>query len=586
MEAAKRLRAIRITALASAILLIAIEITSCGGGNSASSGSRTVDNPAPGLQSISPTTATLGQAGFALIVLGSGYVSNSTVLWNGTSLSTTFVNANKLTANVAASNVATAGTVHVQVSSPSPGGGESSIANFQVDNPAPSLVSLSPANATAGGTSFKLTLSGSSFVPGASVLWNDAALTTTLVNSGQLTAQISAGEIASAGIAQVTVSNPTPGGGNSPILRFGITSAAAVQEFLYASNFANNTVSGYSVDSATGVLTEVPDSPFVAEPTAGNPGSIIADRFGTYLSLINTPNSGCKGCSSVSIFSTNTLGGLTPITGSPFSSPYPSAFVADSTGNYIYESQFSLSPNTGLLTMLIDASSGALKQVASSLGFVPFSDMVVNAADTYLYGVTGQNFDTNGVQAAAISPTTGAVTPINGSPFGSTAFSTLAINPAGTFLFAVDGNINDVGFSTLASFVIDTSTGVLTLVNSSQYSGKTLGAALVHPSGSFLYVLDQGDYSIMAFAIGVDVTLTPITGSPFSVGESTDTPLDLAIDAQGQFLYVVESNQGIPNSTGFISGFTIDASSGVLTPISGSPFSDNDGGPASVVVSP
>jgi len=579
-QPAIRIRRLTLIAFCAVLML---GISSCGGGSSSSGG--TTFNPVPGLQSISPTTATVGQAGLTLTVLGSGYVSTSTVLWNGSNLPTTFVNANKLTATVPASDVAIAGTEQVQVSSPAPGGGKSSVVDFQVNNPQPSLVSLSPSSAKAGGASFKLTLNGSNFVSGASVLWNGAAVATTFVNSGQLTAQISASDIATAGIAQLIVSNPVPGGGSSHTLRFGISSGAPVQKFLYASNFAENTISAYSIDSTTGVLTELSGSPFSAEPLAGNPGSMIADHFGTYLYVVNTPNSGCKGCSSVSAFSINSDGALTAIAGSPFSSPYPSAFVPDPTGNYIYESASALAPNTSVLTMLIDASSGALIQVADSPGFVPFSDAVVSPSGTYLYGVTGQNFDTKGTQTASINSMTGALTPITGSPFGSTALSAIAVNPAATFLFAVNGNINDVGFSTISSFTIDASTGALTPLNSTQYSGKDLGAVLVHPSGNFLYVVDDTDYTIMAFTIGGDGTLTPISGSPFSLGESTESPQGMATDPQGQFLYVADSNQGVPGN-GYISGFTIDASTGALTPISGSPFSDNDGGPTSVLVSP
>src|SRR5580698_3056325 len=75
---------IRRSALIGFCSLLMLGILSCGGGSS-SSGDGTTSNPRPGLQSISPTTATVGQAGFTLTVLGSGYVRTSTVLWNDTS---------------------------------------------------------------------------------------------------------------------------------------------------------------------------------------------------------------------------------------------------------------------------------------------------------------------------------------------------------------------------------------------------------------------------------------------------------------------------------------------------------------------
>ncbi|HTQ57960.1 MAG TPA: Ig-like domain-containing protein [Bryobacteraceae bacterium] len=89
-------------------------------------------------------------------------------------------------------------------------------------NPLPGLVSLSPPSATHGGKAFTLTVNGSNFVSGCSVMWNGAARTTTFVNSGQVTAKIQAADIANAGTASVTVRNPAPGGGTSNALTFTI----------------------------------------------------------------------------------------------------------------------------------------------------------------------------------------------------------------------------------------------------------------------------------------------------------------------------------------------------------------------------
>ena len=73
---------------------------------------------------------------------------------------------------------------------------------------APTLTSLTPSSATAGGPAFTLTANGTSFVTGATVLWNGAARTTTFVSSTQLTASIPASDLAAAGSVPVTVRNP------------------------------------------------------------------------------------------------------------------------------------------------------------------------------------------------------------------------------------------------------------------------------------------------------------------------------------------------------------------------------------------
>jgi len=87
-------------------------------------------------------------------------------------------------------------------------------------NPVPALASLTPNHATHGGPTFTLTVNGSKFVNGSVVQWNGAALSTAFVSAQKLTAQIPAGDIATAGSGSVTVSNPAPGGGVSNTLTF------------------------------------------------------------------------------------------------------------------------------------------------------------------------------------------------------------------------------------------------------------------------------------------------------------------------------------------------------------------------------
>ncbi|MGQ9829606.1 MAG: IPT/TIG domain-containing protein, partial [Roseiflexus sp.] len=63
---------------------------------------------------------------------------------------------------------------------------------------------------------------GANFVNGAVVRWNGNDRPTTVVSSTQLTATISAADVATAGTASVTVVNPAPGGGASGTVTFTI----------------------------------------------------------------------------------------------------------------------------------------------------------------------------------------------------------------------------------------------------------------------------------------------------------------------------------------------------------------------------
>ncbi len=81
----------------------------------------------------------------------------------------------------------------------------------------PSIFSIIPGFATAGGAGFDLTVNGSDFINGTStVRWNGSNRATTFVSAAQLTATILASDIATAGSATVTVlntGNPTPSNG-------------------------------------------------------------------------------------------------------------------------------------------------------------------------------------------------------------------------------------------------------------------------------------------------------------------------------------------------------------------------------------
>src|SRR5450759_3833593 len=110
--------------------------------------------------------------------------------------------------------------------------------------PVPTTTSLSPTSKTAGQGAFTLTVNGTNFVSGLSVVrWNGADRTTTYVNSTQLTAAITAADIASTGTASVTVFNPTPGGGTSNAQTFTVNQPASA--FYFAEGYTGPNFAEY-----------------------------------------------------------------------------------------------------------------------------------------------------------------------------------------------------------------------------------------------------------------------------------------------------------------------------------------------------
>ena len=92
-------------------------------------------------------------------------------------------------------------------------------------NSLPTISNLSPITLTAASANTVLILTGSNFVPGASVLWNGTARTTIFVSATQLTATILAADLANVGTADISVFNPAPGGGASASVSLSIDSA-------------------------------------------------------------------------------------------------------------------------------------------------------------------------------------------------------------------------------------------------------------------------------------------------------------------------------------------------------------------------
>ena len=184
----------------------------------------TVWGPAPVVTGLSPSYATAGGSAFTLTVTGSNFVNGAKVRWNGSDRTTTFVSATQLRANILAADVTTAGTVPVTVLNPD--GGASNAMNFTVWGPAPVVTGLSPSSATAGGSAFTLTVTGSNFVNGAKVRWNGSDRATTFVSATQLQASITAADVSAAGTVPVTVLNPD--GGVSNTVNFTVSAPPSV----------------------------------------------------------------------------------------------------------------------------------------------------------------------------------------------------------------------------------------------------------------------------------------------------------------------------------------------------------------------
>ena len=400
-------------------------LAGCGGG-SPSTSSQETPNPAPSIASLSPARSVAGSASFTLTVNGSNFVQGATVQWNGSSRSTTFASATQLTAAISAADIAAAGTAQVTVANPTPGGGTSNSLPFTITsaaNPIPTLSSLSPSSAVAGSSAFTLTVNGSNFVQGATVQWNGSSRSTTFASATQLTAAISAADIAAVGSVQVTVANPTAGGGTSNSLTFTIT----------ASNPAPTLGSLAPISAKAGnpafTLT-VNGSSFVEGSTVQWNGN---DRNTTFVSAaqltasINASDISSPGTAQVTV-SNPTPGGGQSAAAVFFIDAIQLASLAVNGSLPNNESDFSATSTTGRYV--------AFDSIATNLVATPDQD---NAVDTFLR-------DTCLHVASKCAPTTVLVSSdTNGNPTGGS-------NPA----ISADGRY--VAFKSVSTAIVATPT--------------------------------------------------------------------------------------------------------------------------------
>lgn len=169
----------------------------------------------PTLTSLSPNSAPMGSATFTLTANGTGFVNGSQIVWNGTTMTTTFVSGTQLTTTIASSYLAAAGTATVFVLNP-----DSTVSNFLPftitvsPSTVPTLTSISPTHCAVQSPGFTMTLTGFNFAAGAVAYFGTVALPTTVVSDTQLTAQVPASALMAIARVPVTVQNPSSAASN------------------------------------------------------------------------------------------------------------------------------------------------------------------------------------------------------------------------------------------------------------------------------------------------------------------------------------------------------------------------------------
>jgi len=480
------------------------------------------------------------------------------------------------------------------------GGGASQPANNPLPPPppTPSITTISPNSAVAGGAAFTLTIDGTNFVAGSMVNFGGSTPITTFVSSTELTAAIPASGVASTGKLVVTVTNPAPDNGTSNPMNFTVTAAGPSPVPTISVLVPSCAPAGEQfIDAGDNQLTVISDDTggiFSAgsvvrwngtdRPTMSN-GSVNA-----LVAQISASDIATAGTASVTVFNPPPGGGISNSLTFTINAGAvdPQLIAMDPAGKFVYVANLGcMSGVSGYVSMYtVDLTSGALTSVGPPVptyGYGAYADTVtLDPSGKFAYATnSGDAFDygdgaDGAVAMYTINSTTGALTSagvINGDCSTLCFPSSVVVDPSGKFAYIANGGGGSTG---VAMFSINSTTGALTSVGTIA-AGDTPNSVAVDPSGKFVYVLNASD-SPGSGNVSM-YTITATTGALAAIGTiaAGTEPVSVAFDSAANFAYVV--NFGSND----VSIYAINTTTGILTSLGTMTAGTN---PLSVAVDP
>jgi 6-phosphogluconolactonase (cycloisomerase 2 family) len=345
-----------------------------------------------------------------------------------------------------------------------------------------------------------------------------------------------------------------------------------VPKYALVANSGSDSISSFSIDSASGSLTKIGDKP--VNSTAGTTaGSVAADPLGQWVVALAQDRTTTTALdSNVSNLLVGSSGLLSNSSGplSTFGKGFPlevmsRAVVADPSGQFVYA--INIVSNTVYAYRILNDASRTLSPIGSiATGSNPTSiDVDPSGRFAFVTNRSGNN-NSGSVSAYAINAVTGALQHVPGSPFGTgyNAPIALGVHPSGRFLF-----VANIGSHIVTAHSIDPASGAISsAVGPPVISSLNPLAVAADPTGRFVYVANQGSSSISGYAVNLDSeqgilgALTRIDGSPFQTN-GVNFPAGVTADPSGKFLLVVS------NSTNNMSVLAIDQLTGALRPALG-----------------
>jgi len=331
----------------------------------------------------------------------------------------------------------------------------------------------------------------------------------------------------------------------------------------YVMNVTPGTVAAFTIDPASGTLTST------GTITAGSgPNSAATDPQGRFLYVAN-------GDTTLSAFTIDAATGALTSAGTGTTGGYAIYVNVDPRARFLYAPNWNTSD---VAVFAIDPSSGALVRTDCgggagcngmnfATGVSPYSNVAFDPAGKYAYlAIQGDNK----VARFVIDQTTGALSS-SVTVTAGTAPGYVVLDPQGKFAYAANATSDDV-----SAYTVSATTGTLSQIdcgggagcNGKNFSAGTYPNALaIDPAGKFLYAANANSNTVSAYTInGATGVLSAVSGSPYSVGPEAWGALSVAVDPSGKFVYATS------DQSNNVAGFSINVATGQLTPLTASPF--------------
>ncbi|MDH4286459.1 MAG: lactonase family protein, partial [Gallionella sp.] len=317
----------------------------------------------------------------------------------------------------------------------------------------------------------------------------------------------------------VAASTPTTATGDAPF----DVAVEPTGQFAYVANSKSDSISAYSINSASGALVVI-DADGAAGgvqasiATGDNPTSIAIHPSGKFAYAVNQGN-------------------------------------GSTTGNTI--SAYSIDITSGALSAIDADGATAGTQSSIATGAFPYA-VTVDPFGKFVYVA---NYTGGTISGYTINPTTGALTSVGTAVAAGTGPSSIVTDPTGKCALVTNNTSNNV-----MSYTINQTTGVLTSASTvAGAAGSAPRSVAVDPNtGLYAYVANAGLASVSAYSVNPTTCVIAPIDTDTAVGVQTSiaagsVPLSINVDPSGQFVYVANlfSNN--------ISIYNIAGGSGALT---------------------